>query len=99
MKLEKAKGWCARLRATIPLKKELVENPFIFPFDVGCVTLDNEQGDYIWLETYETNWTLGGNNFAFNCKLNVFSDEMEMEKEVFDFEVENLENCTAEFYC
>ena len=104
MKLIDANGWYARIIVRVPILKDIKELEPGFPFDTGCVTLENEDGDYIWIDTRETSYGNDdkkvGDKYEFESKMEIFNiEENDLDDVVYDFKVEDLENCTGTFYC
>jgi len=105
MKLTEANGWYARIKVRVPILKDIEELEPGFPFDTGCVTLENPDGDYIWIDPYTTSYNNDdkkvGDMYEFESKMEIFNlEENESDEDIkFDFKVEDLEKCTATFYC
>jgi len=104
MKLKDANGWYARIIVEVPILKNIDELEAGFPFDTGCVTLENPDGDYIWIDTVETSYPNEdkkvGDKYYFQSKMEIFDiEENDLEDVVYDFKVKDLENCTGTFYC
>jgi len=103
MKLKDANGWFARIKVRVPILKDVAELEPGFPFDTGCVTLENPEGDIIWLDPYTTSYPNEdkkvGDMYEFESKMEIYKTESNEDDVEFDFKVEDLENCTATFYC
>lgn len=104
MKLKDANGWYARVKVRVPILKNIDELETGFPFDTGCVTLENSDGDIIWLDPHTTSYNNDekkvGDMYEFESKMEIFDIEAnDLEDVVYDFKVKDLENCTGTFYC
>jgi len=104
MKLEDKDHWYARVIVRVPILKDIEELEAGFPFDTGCVTLENPDGDIIWLDPYATSYNNDakkvGDMYEFESKMEIYNlEENEDEETEFNFRVEDLEDCTATFYC
>ena len=105
MKLIEKEGWYARVYVEAKIKKDFTDQVLEegFPFDIGAVTLKSKDGtrDFV-LDSYHTEYCndkeKAGETYTFHSRLEI---DLELFGEDYNHEltVEDLKDCTGEFYC
>jgi hypothetical protein len=107
-KLHEQTGWYARVYVESKIKQDLIplfSQDGMFPFDIGAVTLTSKDGkrNYI-LDTYHTEYCTDkhkvGEVYTFHCRLEEDFDTFPQDEDYnYNLTVEDLKDCTGEFYC
>jgi hypothetical protein len=108
-KLDDQINWYARVYVKIKIKQNLgkcFEEMGSFPIDIGAISLKSKDGkrDYV-LDPYYTEYCDDkekvGEIYTFYCKLEVDKGTFPEEEGEYNYglTVEDLEDCTGEFYC